>query len=52
MKRILTLAASRPEPSALLWTVLAGELAMTAWLFAADRVPPALAHALQLFLRF
>ena len=52
MKRIL--AAPLPILSAgtALWAILAGELLTSALLLATDRIPPAVAHALQLFLRF
>jgi hypothetical protein len=52
MKNTAVVAASAFEPARVLWTILAGELAAAAYLLATDRVPAALLHALQLFLRF
>ena len=52
MRRALTVAARFLDPTPLVTLAIAGELALAIGLLATGRVPAALLHALQLFLRF
>lgn len=52
MKKTLTAPLPIVSAGSALWALLAGELVTSVLLLATDRIPPAVARALQLFLRF
>jgi ElaB/YqjD/DUF883 family membrane-anchored ribosome-binding protein len=52
MRKALTVAARYVDPTPILTVAIAGEVGFAIALLAAGRVPAALLHALQLFLRF
>lgn len=52
MKRELAASAADLGTPAVLWSLLAGELAIGCLLLLSDKLPPILIRSLQLFLRF
>lgn len=51
-KQLAQTAAIEIGTPAVLWSLLVGELALGALLFASDKLPSILVRSLQLFLRF
>ena len=52
MKKAIAIPAADLSTPTLLWSVLAGELALSVLLLLSDTLPPVLVRSLQLFLRF